>query len=117
MSAIGWTSTKGHTYGGESFVVTWTGVTGADTAVPVEVPAAAKISVQFGGTFDGATVVVSGSIDGTNYITLTDLQGNTLSKTSAAIEGIQEQPRWIKFTHSGGGGSQALRVDLYLGRR
>jgi hypothetical protein len=52
-------------------------------------PGFADRAIQVGGTFGaGGTVVIEGSIDGTNYVTLTDPQGNAISKTAAAIEEI-----------------------------
>src|SRR3990172_5842911 len=47
-------------------------------------------TVQILGTIDTATVLFEGSLDGTNWATLTDPQGNPLSKTGVAIEGVQE---------------------------
>lgn len=108
--------TKSHTFSGESFAIQWTPVTAADTCDVIEVPAGAKVSVQVAGTFDSATVVLQGSNDGTNYVGLTDPQGNAISKAAAAIEAVEEPVRYIKATHSGGGGSQSLKITLYVGR-
>lgn len=94
----------------------WTGVTSADTFQAVMIPAAALATVQFGGTFDSATVLLQGSLDGVTYFTLNDIQGSALSKTSAALETIGEFCIYIKPSASGGGGSQSLELTLVIKR-
>jgi len=117
MATITPVSTKCYSYNSESFAVQWTPVTSADTASAIEVPAYAKVAVQIAGTFDSATVVLQGSIDSTNFVALTDPQGNTISKTVAALEQVEEVVRYIKPAFSGGAGSQSLTVTIYLGRK
>ena len=49
-------------------------------------------SVQVAGTFGtGGSVTLYGSNDGTNYIALTDPQGNAITKTAAGVEQVMEQ--------------------------
>ena len=106
-------------HGAHTVVYTWTAVTSADTFVAVGGPELSDYSdrnVQWGGTFDSATVLVQGSNDASNYISLTDPQGNALSKTAAAIEQIVENTLFIKPSASGGGGSQSLTVILVARR-
>ena len=69
-------------------------------------------SVQVVGTFDGATVKVQGSNDGTNWVDLTDPQGNPISKTATFMESIMEISRHLRIFTSGGGASQDL--DAYV---
>lgn len=57
------------------------------------------------GTWGGATLIVQGSNDGVTYITMTDPQGNALSKTANFIETILENPLYIKVVTSGGTGT------------
>jgi hypothetical protein len=64
----------------------------------------------------GGTVVIEGSIDGTNYVTLTDPQGNAISKTAAAIEEISEIVKFIRPRVTTGDGTTAIRVDLIARR-
>lgn len=98
-------------------LVVWSNVTNADTCSAAELSGDGDRSVQIAGTFDSATVVVAGSNDGSNYIVLTDPQGNAISKTAAAIEAITEVTRYIKPTFSGGAGTQSLTVSmLFRGR-
>lgn len=94
--------------------VTWSDALAADTFQPFNVAGHTLKSVQIGGTFDSATVVIQGSLDGTTYFTLSDLAGGAISKTSAALEGIQEHVIWIKPSTSGGGGSSSVDVVMVL---
>ena len=87
---------------GPSAIVQWTPVTEADTCSPVELVGLPDRSVQIAGTFGSATIVLQGSNDGTNYATLTDPQGNAISKTAAAIEMVAEVARYTKPSTSGG---------------
>lgn len=99
-------------------VVAWEEIPNGDSGAPLEMPGSNVRSVQVGGTFGaGGTVVIEGSNDGTNYVTLTDPQGNAISKTSAAIEAIQEVPRYIRPRVTAGDGTTAVDVHLILVRR
>lgn len=107
-----------YTFHGEHTVVaTWATVTEAGTFTPVGPRFAdySDRSVQIVGTFGGATIVLNGSNDGTNYAGLTDPQGNAISKTSAAIEAISEATLWVNPTHSGGS-SESINVILVMRR-
>ena len=105
-------------FGENATLVTWIDLdTTNDTGVPIEMPGSTVRSIQIGGTFDSATVVIEGSNDGTNYLTLTDPQGNALSKTAAAIEAIQESPRFLRPKVTSAGGSTSIDIHLILVRR
>lgn len=95
------------------YVATWAAIGDADTCTAIPMSGASDRSVQFSGTFASATVLLNGSNDGTNYIVLTDPQGNAISKTSASIEQIMELTRFIKPSTSGGSGS-AVTVSVLL---
>lgn len=97
-------------------IISWANILAADTCLPVLASDFATRCVQIEGTFDSGTIVIKGSNDGTNYETLTDPQGNAISKTSAALETIEELTRYIKPTVSGGGGSQSVTVTLLVRR-
>jgi hypothetical protein len=75
-------------------------------------------SVQFTGTFGAAaTIIWEGSNDGTNYAILTDPQGNNISKTAAAIEGVLEITRWARPRLASGGDGSTSIVTTVLCRR
>ena len=103
---------------GPAQVWNWeTAVAAADTFTAVEVPISLPDrTVQLTGTFDSATVLVVGSIDGITYFTLTDGAGNAFSKTAAGGDAISELVRYIGATHSGGGG-RCRRGGRDAGRR
>lgn len=73
-------------------------------------------SVQIAGTFDSATIVLEGSNDGSNYATLTDPQGNAISKAAAAIEQVTEGVLFARPSASGGGASQSVVVTVVARR-
>lgn len=113
MATVNPVSTPLSTYGDNVRIVTWTGLATGDTIGAFEMPGWADRSVQFGGTFGGATLTFTGSNDGTNFIGLTDPQGNAISKTAAAIEAVLELTRYVKPGISGGAGD-SVNVTLLI---
>ena len=97
--------------GRDTWMVTWLGLGDADTGSVIAMPMGNEKSVQLTGTFASATVVLEGSNDGTNFVTLTDPQGNALSATAAMLEGVAEHTRYIRPSTSGGSGTD---VNVYL---
>lgn len=103
---------------GESCVVSWTGLLNGDDGAPIQLGAYSDRSVQFTGTFGvGGTIVLEGSNDGTNYVVLTDPQGNGISKTSASIEAVSEPSRYVRPRVTAGDGTTALQCHLFLAGR
>lgn len=91
--------------------VFWETLTEADTATAV-IPSAtapAIASVQVTGTFGGATVVLQGSNDGTNYFTLKDTAGSDISLTAAG--GADFSVGCLQIRPSASGGS-SQDVDI-----
>ena len=113
MATITPTVTQIGTSDDRCYVTVWAAITPGDTCDAVQNPM--HRCVQFSGTFGGATIVIQGSNDGTNYVTLTDPQGNAISKTAAAIEQLEEITRYVKPVISGGSGS-SITVTM-LSRR
>lgn len=85
--------------------VTWEAMGNADTGSALEMPGASDRSIQMAGTWGSATIVLQGSNDGVNWSTLTDPQGNAISKTADSIEMITELTRYIRPVSSGGTGT------------
>lgn len=67
-------------------------------------------SVQVFGTFGGASVVIEGSNNGTDWATLTDPQGNDLTVSAAKIEQVLEVCLYLRPRISGGDGTTSLSV-------
>jgi hypothetical protein len=102
-------------FGERSHVITWTPITAANNVGnALEMPGSSDRSVQLDGTWDSGTVVLQGSNDGTTWFTLTDPQGNAISKTSNALEAISELTRYIRPSSSGGGGSHSVSCRVLL---
>lgn len=100
--------------------VQWAGLTQAtlDDGAPFEGPDYADRSVQVQGTIGaGGNVRIEGSNDGSNYVVLTDPQGNALDIVAAGrIEQIQEITRLVRPRITAGDGTTNLTVTMY-GRR
>jgi len=98
-------------------LVTWSNMANGDVGAPVEGVDYADRTVQFGGTFGvGGSVTFEGSNNNSAYVALTDPQGNAITKTAAALEVIEEGPRYARPNVTAGDGSTAITVTLW-GRR
>lgn len=94
--------------------VTWTGLLNTDDGAPHDIRGYPDRSVQFFGTFGvGGTIVLEGSNDGTNWETLTDPQGNAISKTAKALEQILEHTRFVRPRVSAGDGTTSLTCIIW----
>lgn len=99
---------------GESSTFTWGPLANGDDGASVQYGAFTDRSIQFRGTFGtGGTVVLEGSNDGTNWQTLTDPQGNVISKTAASIEAITEATRYVRPRVTAGDGTTAITAILF----
>ena len=115
MATISPTIARITPFGDEAHVITWALLTAANAVgAAIEMPGSSDRSVQIDGTWDSATFVLQGSNDGTTWFTLTDPQGNAISKTSDALEMVSELTRYIRPSTSGGGGSQSINCRVLL---
>lgn len=95
----------------------WTGLLNGDTGTPVEGVDFADQTVQVGGTFGvGGSVTLEGSNDNATFFALTDPQGNAITKTGAALEVIEEAPRYVRPNVTAGDGSTSLTVTIWARR-
>lgn len=114
MASIEGVITKVHDGGVlDVWLATWAGVGNADQGTAVPMSMSSDRSVQIEGTFGGATVLIEGSNDGVFWRTLTDPQGNPISKTSPSIEQISEITRYVRPSTTGGAGTN-LTVSLIM---
>lgn len=99
---------------GHSYMLHWAMVTANVEGLPVELPGAADKCVHLvGANWGGATLKVQGSNDGTNWLSLTDPQGNELSKTADAIEQILENPRYIRVYLTTAGTAAVISAYIF----
>lgn len=95
-------------------LVIWTGLLNTDTGSPVSLTDFPDRTIQLTGTFGtGGEVTFQGSNDGTNWNTLTDPQGNALTKTAASLEVVTETPRYVRPSVTGGDGSTSLTLTMF----
>lgn len=95
--------------------IEWETLTEADTAER-EFPQGLEPlagAFQVTGTFGGATVVLQGSNDGSNWATLSDPQGDAISLTGAGIFEFSTSVAYIRPAASGGTG-QDVDVTIIL---
>lgn len=84
--------------------VLWEGIATGDT-ITEDLPGSlspAFGSVQITGTFGGATVTLTGSNDGTNFVTLKDKAGTAISMTSAGAAEFSTAMVYLKPGITGG---------------
>lgn len=96
-------------------MVSWTGVSTADTMTEYKVrgPAGEFASVQLTGTWGSATVVLQGSNDATTWFTLKDVAGSSISATANAYFEFKTAAKFIKPSSSGGTGDNVdVKVTL-----
>ena len=93
--------------------VTWLNITEADTGGSATIkPTLKRGTVIFGGTFNGGTLSLQGSIDGTNYATLKDFLGNTITATAATTFEFETLAPFIQVANNGSGSSEDVDVAV-----
>lgn len=109
MATFTRTDTPGNTY-----LYEWVLTTADATGVAISVPGASDKSIQFDGTWGGATAVMEGSNDNATFLPLTDPQGNAISKTADALEAIIENTLWVRPRLSSVGIGATISVRLLV---
>ena len=91
----------------------WETLTENDTASRLELAGTlpAIASFQVVGTFGGATVVLQGSNDGTNWVTMKDTAGNDVSLTATGSAEVSSAMRYFRPSASGGSSQD---VDVFF---
>lgn len=92
--------------------VAWLAIVNGDTCQSFDpiFPAALAAS-QINGTFGGAALALQGSEDGTNYVTISDVNAVAISQTVAARQDFSTATKSIKPLLSGG---VASSLNIYL---
>lgn len=94
-----------------SSVTSWGPMATGDTGDPVGVPGSGDRTVQVSGTFGGASVIIEGTLDMTNWQTLHDPAVTILSFTSAGLAAVLENVLAVRPRISGG---SAVAVNVVL---
>lgn len=97
-----------------TFLHTWLGLAVGDDGAPVEMSFLTDRTVQVVGTFGSASVIIEGSLNGTDYAVLTDPQGNGLTVSAAKIETIMEAVAYVRPRITGGDGTTNLSVTILM---
>jgi hypothetical protein len=94
-------------------LITWAGVTEADTFQQYQLKeAVSEISVHVSGTFGGGTVSIDGGNIAGEMIGLTQIGGAAdATATAADIFSILDRPLFIQPSHSGG---TSAAVSIYM---
>jgi len=110
MAAIAATRKK---IGARSIEVKWETLTSADSGASAEVKGHPDRTVQVSGTPSGATITLQGSVDGTNFVTLTDNLGlDIVFVNTTGLKVLAQAPRYMQITNSGGDGSTDIDITM-----
>lgn len=96
--------------------VTWPNLASGDNGQPYPGHSYADRSAQVSGTFSAATCKITGSNNGTNYVPLTNPQGDDVSLTAAGLKAVSEISRYVRPEVTGGDGATSLTVTLIARR-
>lgn len=127
MATIAHVITRIEDFKDDAHIITWGPLTftGTDVGTPIKMPGSADRSVQVLGTLGtGGSVRIQGSnvpspdvsAASTDFVVLTDPQGNALDLASLKIEQVMEVPLWIRPLVTAGDGATSLTVQLLVRR-
>jgi len=112
MATIPYTVTAGD----HSFVVTWPGVTEADTCQQYSLgQVVSEVSFHSHGTWGSATVTVKGGNVTGGMLALSKINGAAATATANSLMSIAERPLYIQPVASGGTG-QSLTFTMLVRR-
>jgi len=98
-------------------MIGWTGLLNGDTGEAIELVDYADRTATITGTFGtGGSITMQGSNDNSNWFSLTDPQGNAITKTAAGMEIIVEAPLYIRPSVTAGDGTTSLTVQILCRR-
>lgn len=95
-------------------IVTWPGLaTSGDVGVAVTLAAWSDKTFVVSGTFTGSpAVVIEGSNDGTNWVSLSNRQGTAMSFTAGAMNTSQDRPVFVRPRMAAGSGGANINVTV-----
>lgn len=102
---------------GSARVVNWETMATGDTATAVTLQnlEGAVACVQISGTFGGATVTFQASNDNTNWVTLKDISGTSVSVTAAGLVELSTSAVYVRPAISGGTSDDVDVVAVFRG--
>lgn len=104
----------GGQYVDHATLVTWSGLLNDDDGASVNLSDFPDRTIQILGTFGaGGSVNFEGSNNGTDWVVLTDPQGNAITKTAASMEFVTETPLFVRPRVTAGDGSTDLSVIMF----
>ncbi len=102
---------------GEGRVHVWTPLTAVNAdGIPVSDIGSGDRCFEVHGTFDGATIILEGSLDKANWYGLKDPAGNAISFTSAGLRQVLENPPHLRPRISVAGTAPSLTASLFIRR-
>lgn len=98
---------------GDYRAYSWGPLLNGETGATLNLPGFGDRTVQVAGTFGaGGTIVIEGSLDNTNWITLNNIQGTALSLTAGGLRAISEATTYLRPRVTAGDGTTSLTVTL-----
>ncbi len=95
---------------------TWADIPAGETCQAATHGGTGDRTLQVEGVFGGATVLLEGSLNGTDYHTLHDTVGVELAFTSAGLRAVLENVIHIRPSIVGGDGTTLINVTLAVRR-
>lgn len=97
---------------GYTMFVEWDALGSTDTTEVVTYSDWPDKTIHGTGTWGGATLTVEGSNDNSDWYTLTNIHGTSLSMTDDFVHTIAENPRYLRCATTGGGTTTAITVNF-----
>ena len=97
---------------GSTLLVTWSGLTSADTCQAVSYPEYSDRSVHVSGTFSSASVALWGSNNGTTFAPLNDPTRTVIALTTEGVQAVLENTLYVQPVATAGTGGQALTISM-----
>lgn len=96
---------------GSVLMIKWETLGQNEAGAWVELPDYGDMTIQVIGTFNAGTCTIQGSNDGSTAATLNDPSSTALAFTAAGMEGVLENPRFIRPSNSNTAG---MDIDVIL---
>jgi hypothetical protein len=98
-------------------VARWTPLANGDDGSPATFIGSGDRTIQITGTFGvGGTVIVEGSLDGTNWFQLRDPTHTAISLTAAGLRAVLENVPFFRPRVTAGDGTTAITALLHVRR-